>query len=294
MLGKFIAVLSTVILVTCSADRVLAAEISCVEYRTNAASMAANPNLFKLYPSGRKPTAATCRRMLLQGPIEPGDAQKFSMFLKAHHPFVSRLYLSSPGGSVADAIAIGRLTRAALIETRAPDHNFFGGDWRAGNFDTRPGSGILYIGRWGRADNRVLCRGPSCNCASACFLIWAGGWERWGSVLGIHRPTAGMNGFGNLPPDKASVAYTQIISAIRDYLSEMEIPNRYMERMTSISSDNMFWISENVDELKALDELEYAPSIQEWLKLKCGVSKFDVNGGCEALAILNARDSKHF
>ncbi len=92
---------------------------------------------------------------------------------------------------------------------------------------------------------------------------------------------------------------------MRDYLSQMEIPNRYMVRMTSISSDNMFWISQNANEVYALDELEFAPSIQEWLKVKCGVrpgrvlSDEEVLGArapgvCEDLAILNAKDSKNF
>src|SRR6266550_4814767 len=118
MLGKLIAVLS---IVTCSASHVPAAEISCVKYWNGPST---TPEFVKAFPSGRKPTSSTCHLMLLDGRIEPGDAQKFSTFLKAHHPFVSDLYLSSPGGSVADAIAIGRLTRAALIQTQAPQQNF--------------------------------------------------------------------------------------------------------------------------------------------------------------------------
>ena len=102
MLGKLIAVLSTVILITCSASHVLAAEISCAEYWETPV----NPKIVEAFPSGRKPTSSTCHLMLLDGRIEPGDAQKFSRFLKTHHPFVTILYLSSPGGSVADAIAI--------------------------------------------------------------------------------------------------------------------------------------------------------------------------------------------
>ena len=287
MLGKFIAVLSTVILVTCSANHVLAAEISCIENWTKGSI--ALPILPTLFPSGRKPTLSTCKEMLLEGPIETGDAQKFSTFLKAHHPFVQELYLSSPGGSVADAIAIGKLTRAALIETHAPNQNML--DRR--HFDGRPGSGMLHTGIWISINEnygyRVLCQGPSCHCASACFLIWAAGWRRWGFVLGIHRPTAGMNGFGNLPPDQASVAYTGIIRAMRDYLSEMEIPNRYIERMTSTSSEDMSWL-----DYDDTDQLKYAPSIQEWVKVKCGASKFNMFGRCEQLAIYNARDSKNF
>jgi hypothetical protein len=290
MFGKFIAVLSTVILVTCTANHVLAAEISCIENWTDGGI--ALPILPTLFPSGRKPTLSTCKEMLLKGPIETGDAQKFSMFLKAHHPFVEKLYLSSPGGSVADAIAIGRLARAALIKTRAPEQLSFFVD-RQRVCVTRPGTGMLHTGLWTsinqKFDYRELCQGPNCHCASACFLIWAAGWQRRGYALGIHRPTAGMNGFGNLPPDQASIAYNQIIRAMRDYLSEVDIPNRYIERMTSTSSDDMSWLDDD-----DTNQLEYAPSIQEWVKVKCGASKFNANGKCEQIAIWNARDSKHF
>jgi hypothetical protein len=51
---------------------------------------------------------------------------------------------------------------------------------------------------------------------------------------------------------------------MKDYLSEMEIPNRYAERMTSTSSGDMSWLDYHTK------QLEYAPSIQEWVKVKCG------------------------
>jgi hypothetical protein len=39
-------------------------------------------------PSGRRPTPQTCTNILIQGPLDAGDAQKFIPFLQPFHPLV--------------------------------------------------------------------------------------------------------------------------------------------------------------------------------------------------------------
>ncbi len=53
----------------------------------------------------------------LTGDIAPGDAQRFADFLAAQTTPPVTAFLNSPGGSVIDALAIGRAMRAAGIKT---------------------------------------------------------------------------------------------------------------------------------------------------------------------------------
>ncbi len=49
--------------------------------------------------------------LLINGPIEPGDAERFSAFLSGLGDLTMSVALNSPGGAVSEAIAIGRLLR---------------------------------------------------------------------------------------------------------------------------------------------------------------------------------------
>ena len=52
------------------------------------------------------------------GTIETGDAERFEEFLRTQTIPPELVYLNSPGGSVRDAIAIGRTLRGLAVETR--------------------------------------------------------------------------------------------------------------------------------------------------------------------------------
>ncbi|MBS1301559.1 hypothetical protein [Loktanella sp. SALINAS62] len=56
--------------------------------------------------------------MTLTGSIAPGDAVRFVDFLERIDPAPEQAFLNSPGGSVGDALAIGRALRDAGIGTR--------------------------------------------------------------------------------------------------------------------------------------------------------------------------------
>ena len=55
--------------------------------------------------------------VLLHGPIEPGDSQRFSIFLAGMEKSPERLALNSPGGVVREALAIGRSVREIEADT---------------------------------------------------------------------------------------------------------------------------------------------------------------------------------
>ncbi len=93
----------------------------------------------------------------LIGEIAPGDADRILDQLQAAAPAL--LYLNSPGGSVMDALAIGRFLREAEIDTHLAEGDI---------------------------------------CLSACPYIFAGGPERRvedGGALGVHQHYFGENTF---------------------------------------------------------------------------------------------------
>lgn len=90
-------------------------------------------------------------RLHLVGSIEPGSAARFAEEIAARGEYVETIVLESPGGSVADALAIGAL--------------------------------VLERGYTTRVENGALC-------ASSCPIIFASGAERVageGAAIGVHQ-----------------------------------------------------------------------------------------------------------
>lgn len=61
--------------------------------------------------------------LTLTGEISPGDGGRFADYVEGAEPF-DTLVLMSPGGSVSDALAIGRMVREAGVVTRMPAGHF--------------------------------------------------------------------------------------------------------------------------------------------------------------------------
>jgi hypothetical protein len=138
---------------------------------------------------------------------------------------------------------IGRLVRKSMLVTQAPVGIGLG-----------DGSGTLFS-TYGMDQ---FCNGADCNCTSACFLIWAGGIERDGWAIGVHRPSIKSTSFGNLPPQQASVLYRELLRAIQSYLEEMEVPRRFIEEMIDTPSSKVRLL--DTSELNSIQEV---PSITE-------------------------------
>jgi hypothetical protein len=264
-----------------------AADISCIESADGAIAIEPLPNDIiwpdesiakdpkrhleyldywaKAYPSGRRPNRE-CGDILIAGPIVSGDAVKFADFVRRNRPFLHRVTLWSSGGSVEEAIRIGHIIRKNLLSTRAPAAGWGGGR-----------GSLVYS----YSPKVIYCEGYDCHCASACFLIWAAGYKRSGYALGIHQPTSTSTTFSNMPPDRASVLYRQLISDIDRYLTEMEMPRRFIEMIINTPSNDIRWLS--LSEASALSDV---PSFEEWLGASCGKS-----GPCRALKLMRARDA---
>jgi hypothetical protein len=108
--------------------------------------------------------------------------------------------LSSLGGDVEAAMAIGRIVRSKEFWTTV----------KAGD-----------------------------KCASACVLILAAGVGRdadEGAIVGIHRPTFEPKYFAGLSADDARSRYLQMAQKVRGYLFEMGMSERLFEQMMSVGS----------------------------------------------------------
>ncbi len=196
------------------------------------------------------PEKGKCSTALLQGEIEKGDAAEFKGFLISNFPHLHSIVLNSSGGLVEEGMKIGGLVRKYLLSTRAPTCYNFNEHVHCVLFSLSP-------------NYKKICKGADCNCASTCFLIWSGGVVRTGNAIGLHRPSIQFTSYANMPPDKASALYKQLIAEIDDYLSEMEIPKNIVEKMNAVHSAEIIWLH---DEAKALAEV---PSISEWLYSDC-------------------------
>jgi hypothetical protein len=238
------------------ADSARAADVSCLSVWGESAvknNLGFGTNLLpfdQIFPSGRRPTEQSCREILISGPIQSGDAQKFTNLLRQNHPFVGGVTIASPGGSVEDALKMGRLIRRHLLSTRVP---FYSLDASNGTGGTIP-------------EGERVCEGPRCICASACFLVWAGGYSRDGEVLGIHSPSIKSTSFSELPADRASKLYRELISDIGRYLEDVDIPRKFRDLMSDTSSNDMRWLTS-----KEAEALTNPSSIWTWIAASCEV-----------------------
>jgi hypothetical protein len=117
---------------------------------------------------------------------------------------------------------------------------------------------------------------PRCQCASACFFIWAAGRTRLGSALQIHRPYFDKEKYAALPPDEARNAYEKLSVTARKFLDEVGVPNQVVTRMFSVSSDQATYLTP-----AELSLMRHSPYFQELMSSKCGpeVSPADIQKG---------------
>ena len=171
----------------------------------------ANPISFELRGGGR---------LMATGTITAGSAQAFATEVEKHGEYIKTVVLNSPGGSVADALAIGRLIRARKFAT-----------------EIEPGK----------------------YCASSCPLVFAGGVERRvgvRAVVGVHQIAAVKSATAAPPRDEMSLA--QNVSArCQRYLLEMGVNLQVWVHAMETPHDKLFIFKP--DELKSLNLVTAPP-----------------------------------
>jgi len=171
----------------------------------------AKPMTFELVGGGK---------LIANGTVTPGISEAFAAEVAKRGDYIKTVVLNSPGGSVTDALTMGRLIREK-------------------NFATEIESGKY--------------------CASSCPLVFAGGVERRvgdKAVIGVHQ-VAAVGQAGSLPRDEMNVA--QNISArCQRYLGDMGINLQFWVHAMETPHDKLFVFKP--DELKSLNLATTAPA----------------------------------
>jgi hypothetical protein len=85
-----------------------------------------------------------------------------------------------------------------------------------------------------------------------------------GNALELQRPSIHSAEFADLSPDRAAGLYRLLTKDIDDYLTQMEVPRRFIDAMIDTSSTGIRWL--DFDEGKSMQDV---PSISEWLNAAC-------------------------
>ena len=153
-------------------------------------------------------------RLMASGTITPGVSQSFAAEAERHSEYIRTVVLNSPGGSVADALAMGRLIREKRFATEVETGKY---------------------------------------CVSSCPLVFAGGVDRRAgeqATIGVHQMTAMRSAANGPPRDEMSVA--QNISArCQRYLGDMGVSLRVWVHAMETPHDRLFVFK--TDELKSLN-----------------------------------------
>ncbi len=189
--------------------------------------------------------------VVLEGTIASGDYNKLLSFVDANE--ARSIYLASPGGSVTEAIKIGRLVRALKLETIIPVQ--VRGDIRD------------------KLADRHKLTNPKANymCASACFFLFVAGVNRdhelpGDPILGIHRPYLTDSELRTLSGSQAMASASQLRVVVESYLKEMGVPAKYADLMFSVPKDEVRWIGSTDFEA----DLEgIVPELKDWVEARC-------------------------
>jgi hypothetical protein len=164
----------------------------------------ARPMTFELVSGGR---------LMATGTITPGSSDAFAGEVGKRGDYIRTVVLNSPGGSVSDALAMGRLIRERKFATEV----------EAGKY-----------------------------CGSSCPLVFAGGVERRAgdkAAIGVHQ-VAALASAGGPPRDEMDVAQ-RISARCQRYLADMGVSLQVWVHAMETPHDRLFVFKP--DELKSLN-----------------------------------------
>ena len=196
--------------------------------------------------------------LILEGKIETGDYASVRNFLRDESNFKkisNGVFLASPGGNVREALKIGYLVRALQLSTDAPSI-------------PPPDRRVIGSSIFGPND---LINQQQFQCASACFLIYVAGVERrlnWAGRLGVHQPLLVSKPVGASEADM-KIGSLEMRNAIKIYLDKMDVPDKYLELIYSVPSNDVRWITQQEFDT---DLKGYVPEVRTLLQAKCNAA----------------------
>lgn len=155
-------------------------------------------------------------RLEAKGTITPGTAERFKAELEKRGSYVKTVVLSSPGGSVADALSMGRLIRERKLDTRV--------------------------------EAKALC-------ASSCPLIFAAGVKRTaqaGAAIGVHQVFAAHQpGMARLDGAEGMAQAQRVSAEAQRHLVSMGVdPRVWISAMETPPQEMFYFTAEELRELK--------------------------------------------
>ncbi|MCG7972050.1 MAG: hypothetical protein JBO36_15480 [Candidatus Thiodiazotropha taylori] len=179
----------------------------------------------------------------LKGTIVKGDYDSLISLVKEHKKLPAWIKITSEGGSVTEAIKIGKFVREALIPVNAHDQCY---------------SSCFYI--WVSSVDRNVFSKDINYITDAISDI-----ENF-KVIGLHRPYFDKGYFSTLSMDEADIKYRELELGVRAFLKQMNVREKWIDEMMTHSSENILLVTR-----RKLD-LEFgftSHSFEEWIIAKC-------------------------
>ncbi len=154
-------------------------------------------------------------RLVISGTIQRGDYSRFLSFIrrdpKAFFIGVSYIYLSSPGGDLAEALKIGEVLKGTFAD--------------------------------------IITDKPCIS--ACFFMFLSGATHVAGlNVLGVHRPYFDPVYFSELTPPQAEAQHNRLLAQSRKFLEANSVPQYLIEAMFTKSSNEVYWLNlEDIDRL---------------------------------------------
>jgi hypothetical protein len=166
--------------------------------------------------------------LTFRGTITKGDHQKLVKMIRQQPAKFSGVIMKidSDGGDVLEAIKIGQIVK----------------------------------------DLYFMILNDDGQCASACFFIYVSSPSRLAADLGIHRPYFDKSEFSNMSADEAQRRYGELTSNIKKFLNKNQVPTYLAEKMFSLSSDEIYWLTDFDKEQLGIRP----PWFDQYMVSKCG------------------------
>jgi hypothetical protein len=168
-----------------------------------------------------------------EGRIGPGAAVEFAQAVESLGGRRLPILIHSPGGSVADAMAMGELIRAKGLAIAVARTLITNCPERAPRCPSGPGRAIT----------------GGAMCASACVLVLAGGVERLVgpvALVGVHQITTVVKeteGSAHLTSTRKVYEQSGVDAAVTSYLTAMGVGDPVMALMRKTPAASVRWLS---------------------------------------------------